>query len=178
MALDKKALAQEMLKATQNGTKRNAVLDKLAKTIENYVKQNAEFGFQWIGTNPSNGATEVQAPKGKFINVKISFDSFKSSNPDKSTSAFSLMAGDLIKCFSLATYNISDGGYGTAPGIFGSSGAISSLILGVSNKPNRNKAFEDLAGKIVSWIKAQKPSAPCAGSHSSYIGVGIPTMVN
>lgn len=172
MALVKAALKQEMLNATENGDKRASVLDNLAKAIQDYVKDNAEFQFSWTGVLPSPpGTTDpVTIAKGEFINLTVMFSSFKAANPDQGQTAFDMFGTDLITSFTTAMYNVSDPGFSTAPMLFGSAPALATLKLSPSQKDKREDAFDVLADQIVTWVTSQVPAAPCAGTHGSFVG--------
>jgi hypothetical protein len=177
MALVKEDLAKEMMSAMAGCGEREAALNKLAHAIQEYVKGNAQFMFAWAAANPAGVADPVLMARGGFLGLTVAFNLFKAAAPLDAQTAFALMGQDLVKSFSMATYNITDQGFGTSPGVLSSSPSIAALKLTSSGEDKREGAFNHMAAEIVDWLTTQVPATPCTGTHGAFTGAGSVTKV-
>ncbi len=170
MALVSSALKSDMLAATLDKDPAAAAMIDLGTAIADYIKANALVNFAWIATNP--GPPPVPDPvvtaTGEIVTLSFSLTP---SGATEQPAAITALQGELIIGMTAALYNITQSGFSTSPGAMASSPSLATLSISLSGD-DRDIAFQQLADNIVTWVKAQVPTAPCAGSHGAFIGAG------
>jgi len=175
MALVPSALAAKLLEATQNAPSASVGLNKLGKAVADYLVQNADITFSWVGAKQP-GSPPVPDPmvigKGKIISmppivvVPSMAISKNASNSD--------LGNKLALGIALGIYNLG-AGWLTSPGTIGTMPPIKINISGA----NRQKAMLQLATQIIDAVKKHKPVMPCVGMRGSFLGgIGKVTAIN
>ncbi len=179
MALIKDDLKIKMIDAASGGEDKNEIFDKIGTAVQDYVIENTEILFSWIalGPPPASAPDPMVVAKGGFDMLEIKFDTFKASEFETGDDAFNVIAQDLILSFTTATYNVTDAGFSTAPQVFGSSPNIANLQLAPEGG-NKDAAFGIWADKIITYIKSQVLTVPCAGSHGAFTGTATVTTIS
>ena len=152
-----------------------SAMQELATTLSTYIKVNAQVTFVWAATlpNPPYTPDPIVVTVGNVITLEFALTP---SGLTDSTAAQDYLKNQLIAGLTEGTINVVTSGFITTPITFATSPSLNSLDLIISGS-NPDDAQLDFATKIVDWVKLQKPSAPCTGSHLPYIGTGIVSSI-
>lgn len=175
MPLVATALRDDMLAATLNKDPAATAMSDLGTAIADYIKSNALVNFAWVATNPAppnNPDPQTTATGEITVLVTVLTPSGATGQP----AAIAALRGELIVGMTAALYNITESGFITVAAAMSSSPSLSALVIVVSGD-DRDAAFLQLANDIVTWVKAQVPTAPCAGSHGVFVGAGTVTGI-
>lgn len=168
MALVIADLAEAMKAGTYLKPSASEAVAGLGNSVATYVKDNAEVEFSWSATNPVGVPDPATTAMGEIILLEFVMTPSMATNQ---SSALQALDAQFITGMMAATYNITEGGFSTSPGVMSSSPQISTLQLAITGD-DRDTAFNKFASDLIAWITSQVPTAPCSGSHGEYTGSG------
>lgn len=157
-----------------NQTQSSVALQLLGDTIASYILENNEVLFSWVATDPEQLPDPTIVANGKLQNITFTLTP---SGLSTQATAIPYLEGEFIAGLSASTYIITDSGFSVSPGATSSSPTITTLNLIVSGT-ERQEVLLQFASKIINWVKAQVPTAPCSGSHGKYVGAGTVTSIS
>ncbi len=159
--------ASNYLMTTINGE--NCIKD-LGYAIGDYIVANALVTYSWHGIDPGPPASETVATTGEIILHGINLTWSAVTVP---VAGLTWLASQITTGMRIAQYNITAGGWSTAPlPCFDIPNLV--LVIAINTGiPNwwltaRDEAYTQLATQICNWIWAYAPAAPNLGSHGSY----------
>lgn len=177
MAMNKTAMANYIINrmlALVNPTPVTA-LKEFGDSISDYIKNNAEFTFSWAAQLPYYPYTvdPTTTTTGKFSTLNIVFTQSRATTV---IAARNHIRNEIIAGMTAAFYNITASGFSTTPASMSSSATLQALVIEYY-ATTQLEAMEKLSNLIITWVKALAPTAPCAGSHGSYVGTGMVTAI-
>jgi hypothetical protein len=145
-------------------------LSALATTVATYIKDNAVVNFGWVAAlaNPPFTPDPIVVASGGIIALSFTLTP---SMATTQTDAMTAIKTQFIAGLSLGTYNITDAGFTTSPGLLSTSPTINTLSFSISGT-DQDTALLQFATGIINWVKAQVPITPCSGTHGTFVGVG------
>lgn len=148
-------------------------LTSLGDAIADYVKDNAVVNYGWVAVNPAGAPDPVVAATGEITVFEVSLSVIKSASGAPAPAGIILMQTALITSMTAGLHNITQSGFVTVPSPMASSPSLALLsFAGVQGKDNRSDAYTELSNAIVTWVKAQVPTMPVAGTHGVFVGTG------
>lgn len=173
MALVKDDLTTAMIDATKSCPDGGAdAMKALGKAIEDYLVDNTEATYSWVGANPSGSPDSDTSFKAK---LEASGSDF-SSTPDD----FDAFISDLADFLNKIKINAADGW--SLPPLATGAGTFSASQLGeLADETDCDGAMKDAFGIIAQgiidgWISYFAPAG--SGSHSAYTGAAALVSVS
>lgn len=163
-------MAMYILQQMQGIMDANQANQRYGQAVSDYIKNNAELLFSWTAALPDPPYTPdpVTQATGKIIQLNIIM---QPSYATTVAAAQNYMRNQFIAGMTLAMYNITQPGWTTTPASMSSSLNLNNLTIAPAGSTAMD-VHVSVCTQIINWVKQLAPTAPCAGTHGSYVGSG------